>query len=239
MSEREESKPTVHELMERHVEAMFTHDLNRRMRTINEPWPGEALAPRFFLGRTIEGTAICRFRYDVPERLIEPLEELCADEPAVRDFQSKPKYFDAYLNYLQADKFTMGPCFLVPREAASTRQVVRLTRDNISEVGLDGFEWLAEEIDYVQPCIAFLHANRAVSICRSVRVTSQAHEAGLETLVEYRGKGYAAAVVAAWAMEVRKGGGLPLYSTSWENPASQRVASKLGLSFYGVNFTVF
>ena len=34
-------------LMELHVRAMFTHDGNMQIRTINEPWPGEELAPRF------------------------------------------------------------------------------------------------------------------------------------------------------------------------------------------------
>lgn len=238
MSDREEIKPTALELMEFHVEALFTHDQNMRLRTINEPWPGEVPAPRFFLGRTTEGSTICRFRYDVPEMLVEQLEGLCADEPIVCDFQTKPKHFEAYMDILQGERFTMGPCFLVPRETAPSMQVVSITRNNMTELLSGGFEWLASEIDYAQPCIALVCENRAVSICRSVRITSRAHEAGLETLDEFRGRGYAAAVVAGWAMAVRKTGRVPLYSTSWENIASQSVARKSALSFYGVNFTV-
>lgn len=238
MRDREEIKPTAQELMEFHVEAMFTQDHNTRLRTINEPWPGEAPAPRFFLGRTIDGTTLCRFRYDVPEMLIKQLEELCADEPIVRDFQTKPKHFEAYMHLLQGERFTMGPCFFVPDEASPTMQVVSITRENMTEFLRGGFEWLASEIDFAQPCIALARENQAVSICRSVRITSRAHEAGLETLDVFRGRGYAAAVVAGWAAEVRKAGGYPLYSTSWENIASQRVARKSALSFYGVNFTV-
>ena len=98
---------------------------------------------------------------------------------------------------------------------------------------------LRSEIDYAQPCVVFVRDNQAVSICRSVRITSLAHEAGLETLVPYRGRGYAAAVVAGWATAVRQAGRLPLYSTSTDNMASQSVARKLGLSFYGVNFMIF
>ncbi|CAG7615180.1 kasugamycin N-acetyltransferase AAC(2')-IIb [Paenibacillus allorhizosphaerae] len=239
MSHWKESVLSARELMGLHVEAMFTHDENMRLRTVNEPWPGEALAPRFFLGRTTEGKAICRFRYDVPATLVEPLEQLCADEPSVKDFQTKPKHFDAYMKLLQSERFTMGPCFVIPVvETVSTMQVVSITRDNIAEYLLDGFEWLASEIDYGQPCIARVDESRVVSNCRSVRITSNAHEAGLETLEPFRGRGYAAAVVAEWAKAVRKAGSVPLYSTSWDNFASQRVATKLDLSFYGVNFTV-
>ncbi|KIL39149.1 hypothetical protein SD70_22075 [Gordoniibacillus kamchatkensis] len=234
----DEIKPTAYDLMEFHVEALFTHDRNMRLHTINEPWPGEAPAPRFFLGRTVEGTAICRFRHDVPEKLIEQLKELCADEPAVTDFRTKPKHFEAYMNLLQGERFTMGPCYLVPGDVAPSLQVVGITRENMTEYLRGGFEWLASEIDYTQPCIALVRDNRAVSVCRSVRITSRAHEAGLETLDGFRGKGYAAAVVAGWAASVREAGRLPLYSTSWDNLASQSVARKLGLLFYGVNFTV-
>ncbi|MFD0681916.1 MULTISPECIES: kasugamycin N-acetyltransferase AAC(2')-IIb [unclassified Paenibacillus] len=238
MRDRNEIKLTAHKLMELHVEALFTHDQNRRLRTINEPWPGEDPAPRFFLGRTIEGTAFCRFRYDVPEILIEKLEKLGADESIVSDFQTKPKHFETYIKLLQGERFTMGPCFLVPGEAAQTMHTVSITRDNMTEFLRSGFEWLTSEIDYVQPCIALVYEGRAVSICRSVRITSRAHEAGIETLDMFRGKGYAAAVVAGWAMAVRKLECIPLYSTLWGNLASQSVARKSALSFYGVNFTV-
>ncbi|KEQ26004.1 kasugamycin N-acetyltransferase AAC(2')-IIb [Paenibacillus tyrfis] len=238
MSDREQIKPTAHELMEMHVEALFTHDRNMRLRTINEPWPGEPPAPRFFLGRTIEGSALCRFRYDVPETLARLLEELCADEPNVKDFQTKPKHFEAYMNLLQSERFTMGPCYLIPDATVPTMEVVSVTRENMTELLRGSFEWLISEIDYAQPCIALVREGRAVSICRSVRITSRAHEAGLETLDEFRGRGYAAEVVAGWAMAVRQIEGIPLYSTLCDNFSSQSVARKSGLSYYGVNFTI-
>lgn len=238
MSERKEVEATAHELMEFHVKALFTHDRNARLRTINEPWPGEAPAPRFFLGRTIEGTSLCRFRYDVPAMLVEQLETLCADEPAVKDFQTKPKHAEEYMNLLQGERITTGPCFLVPDEIVPSTQLVRITRENATDTLRGGFEWLSSEIDYAQPCTAVVHEGRAVSVCRSVRLTSEAHEAGLETLKAFRGRGYAAAAVAGWATEVRKLGAVPLYSTSWDNAASRSVAAKSALSFYGSNFTV-
>ena len=77
-----------------------------------------------------------------------------------------------------------------------------------------------------------------MSVCRSVRITPEAHEAGVETLPDFRGKGYAKDVAAQWAQRVRAVGAIPLYSTSWENNASQAVARKLRLECYGADFQV-
>jgi len=71
-----------------------------------------------------------------------------------------------------------------------------------------------------------------------VRITPEAHEAGVESLPEFRGRGYATDVVAAWALLVKSLGALPLYSTSWENTASQAVATKLQLVQYGGDFHI-
>ena len=53
----------------------------------------------------------------------------------------------------------------------------------------------------------------AVSVCFSARSTSDASEAGVETLPEHRGRRYAGAVTVAWAARVRLQGRIPLYST--------------------------
>ena len=47
MNHRKVTSQPAAALMELHVRAMFTHDGNMQIRTINEPWPGEELAPRF------------------------------------------------------------------------------------------------------------------------------------------------------------------------------------------------
>ena len=71
-----------------------------------------------------------------------------------------------------------------------------------------------------------------------MRITAAAHEAGVETLPALRRRGHAVNEVAAWADAVRRTGAAPLYSTSWDNVASQNVAAKLGLSLFGVDFHV-
>ena len=69
-----------------------------------------------------------------------------------------------------------------------------------------------------------------------MRITPEAHEAGVETSAGARGHGFAVAVVAAWANAVRDLGAEPLYSTSWQNTASQAVARKLNLIPYATDY---
>ena len=77
-----------------------------------------------------------------------------------------------------------------------------------------------------------------VSACFSSRTSAGASEAGVETLPEFRRRGYASAVTAAWARHVRAAGRVPLYSTSWDNLASQHVARRLGLLLYGADLHI-
>ena len=83
-----------------------------------------------------------------------------------------------------------------------------------------------------------LHDGKTVSVCCSVRMTPQAHEAGVETHPAFRGRGYAARAVAAWAKTVYEMARVPLYSTSWENEPSRTLAKKLGLIQYGVDLHI-
>jgi hypothetical protein len=207
---------------------------------LNEPWDGTVPAPRFFLGRTIDGKILCRYGHDLSGGLVEQLESLSADENPAIDVTEKPKHFDEYLKILGAEKFDAGPGFLIPPGIGNPDgfSLVRITGENIRDYSLEGFEWLPDEIDAVQPCAAFIYEGRLVSQCRSVRVSPAAHEAGLETISAFRGKGYASLVTAEWARAIRERGALPLYSTSWKNTASQKVARKLGLAFYGNTFSI-
>ncbi|MFC4808135.1 GNAT family N-acetyltransferase [Paenibacillus sp. GCM10023250] len=226
-------------LMELQAEALYTYDRRGRMLRVNEPNGG--VAPRMFLGRTIQGTTVCRFRHDVPDDLVRQLEALCAEEGGSGDPLSNPRHYEAYMALLDGQVSTMGPAYRIPvliaAAASAEAAPVVITRQN-AKLLAGGFDWLAAEVDHAQPCLAILSGGRAVSVCRSVRITARVHEAGLETLPSYRGRGYAAAVVTGWAAAVRQAGRIPLYSTSWENLSSRRVAQKLALDYYGTDFAI-
>ena len=229
------------ELMNIHVRALYAHDADERILFVNEPDNETIPAARLFLGRTRDGN-VWRFRADLPDELREQLNAFCADEPPLSEELKKPPlHLESYLRLLKPDApeqdTSNGLAYQFTKSETSATPVTAVTTEN-AEILQDGFEELIEELAAWQPFVALVEANRAVSVCRSARITAEAHEAGVETLSEFRGNGYAEAVTLEWACLVRNMNAIPLYSTSWENIASQAVARKLELKCYGVTFEI-
>ena len=227
------------ELMTLHVQALFTHDVHSRLLLVNEPGGGGP-APRLFLGRTAKGN-LWRFRADLPELLIRELEALCKEEPVGEELHRDPRHFDDYMRLLEThtpvEDVERGPAFQFVHFHEPSRPVLLITE---TSAGLlrGGFESLSAELRDWQPFLSIVEQDKAVSVCRSVRITAQAHEAGVETLPGFRGQGYATDVVAGWASLVKSMGAIPLYSTSWENSSSRALARKLELVPYGEDFQI-
>lgn len=229
------------ELMSIHVRALFTHDEESRILFVNEPEGAVIPAPRLFLGRTRAGN-VWRFRADLPEETCQALERLCADEPPVDvEFAEPPRHLETFIRLLESDapvrEISGGPAYQFTKYPAPTKSLLAVTENN-AETLRGGFEKLIEELPAWQPFIALVERHQAISVCRSVRITPEAHEAGVETLPDFRGKGCAEEVTAEWARLVLATGAIPLYSTSWENTASQAVARKLELKCYGTDFYI-
>jgi GNAT superfamily N-acetyltransferase len=229
-------------LMSIHARALFTRDAGSRLLSVNEPGGASAPAARLFLGRTRAGN-VWAFRAGLPADLVRELDSLCADEPPLSaGFNVPPRHAERYVRLLEGHapgaKASAGPAYRFPEsiEPPSGRAVALTTGD--AEKLRGGFEEMIAELPVWQPFVALIEGGRAVAVCRSVRLTPEAHEAGVETLPDFRGRGYAGVVVAAWALRVRAARAIPLYSTSWENKASQAVARKLGMECYGADFEV-
>ena len=228
------------ELMEIQVEVLFTQDKNGCLQRINEPAGNVKPAPRFFFGNTNDGS-ICRFRHDLPDNVVVQLKEVAAAEPILMSSRKIPRNHRQFKNILQShapiERVWVGPAYRFPEHISSPPNVVRLSRAN-ADVLKGNFAEIVSELNNSQPCLAVVEDSQPVSICRSVRSSSRAHEAGVDTLTGYQRRGYATSVVAAWALAVRALNRIPLYSTSWDNVASQGVARRLGLVQYGVDYHV-
>jgi RimJ/RimL family protein N-acetyltransferase len=234
-----------YDLMLIHVRALYRHDARDRLLAVNEPGdprPDDPPPPRLYVGHTREG-CIWRFRQDLPESLVAELESLLARAPVAADLSQPPRYLEALQAMLeQHGPLTgtwSGPAWRFPDEiSASEHEVIPVTTANDELVRLLSPVLAADDLPSRQPCLAIVDDGRLASLCFSARNTPTAAEAGVETLEEFRGRGYAPAVVAAWARAVRREGRIPLYSTSWENRASRSVARKLGLVLYGADFSL-
>ena len=228
-------------LMKIQVGTLFVHNHDGRLRFINEPYrPEDHSAPVVFIGRTRCGSVV-RFRYDVPEVICKRVQTVIQAQSLSDNLYESPSYLatvkDLLASYITADQQWMGPAYRFPGSLEVSSEVVRIDRSTAYLLEF-GFSDLIPELDHCQPVVAIVEGDKAVSVCQSVRKSEEAEEAGVDTLLSHRGKGYAGQAVAGWAGVVREQGRIPLYSTSWDNKASQRVAEKLGLRLYGVDLHI-
>jgi len=223
------------ELMNLHVAALFTYDERGRMLRSNEP--SAPLAPRFFLGLTKEGL-VRRYRNDVDEQTILPLESVSQGVKADNLNESTVKCCAILETSGPIQHTGGGPAYSFPESLdRSDESVVLVTAANQNLLSTYLPEWLPD-VTQSAPLFACVVDDRAVAVCGSVRITPEAHEAGVETAREFRGHGYAVRVVLAWAHALRELGVEALYSTELKNASSQAVARKLRLIQFGLDVSI-
>ncbi|MER7025207.1 MULTISPECIES: GNAT family N-acetyltransferase [Streptomyces] len=137
-----------------------------------------------------------------------------------------------------------GPCFVFPAplpdpgpaplpvlvstEAGRTA-AQRLIRPENWQPG----EWAELIGGGAGPWAMAVHDGQPVSICHTPAEGPTTAEAGIWTRADFRGRGLAPAVVAAWSHHARHGKEALFYSTTAANRASRAVARRLGLTPLG------
>lgn len=216
---------------------LFQLDRTGRLLAVNEADP--PTAPRLFIGRTIEGI-VWHCRHDLPESLVREIDTLLTAEPPSADLRAPLRCDESLRALLNAHapiaSVWSGPAWWCPEGIAAPHPVATVQLADGAALAKHYPGW-ARDFANSQPCIAVLDGDDAVAVCCSSRLSPDAAEAGADTLPDYRGRGYAASAVAAWAAAIRATGRLPLYSTSWDNVASQGVARTLGLVGYGADLS--
>lgn len=216
------------ELMEHHVNVLFRHDSGNRITVVNEPpFVG---APRIFIGATRAGN-IVRFSDSQDESIVKGLGQVIGANPGAH----LGEVIKVLTNEQPVSNLWIGPAYVFPNVVGRTfPRTIKVTHEN-KELLKPHFPYTYEDFEYKQPCFVIMEDNIPVSICCSARQSSKAAEASLFTHEDYRGKGYGVEVATAWSQEVQKQGRMALYSTSWDNFASQSVARKLQLVQYGTD----
>ncbi|HET9014441.1 MAG TPA: GNAT family N-acetyltransferase [Thermomicrobiaceae bacterium] len=229
-------------LMALRADADFTFDARGRLLLTNEPLAAARRpAPRLFLGRAGTGYVV-RYGAGLSDETGARLRAVVAGLPAAGGPRI-PEDVRAALREVLAGEGPVareggGPAYRFPEtiRAAGEVEVIPM-RAATRGLARETFPWLEREVEDWPPCFAVVRDGAAVSVCFSARLTADAAEAGVETLSEYRGRGFAAAVTAAWGTAVRDTGRAPLYSTSWDNAASRGIARRLGLVMFGSDAT--
>ena len=220
--------------MDMHISALFTHDAHGRMVVVNEP--NGTKAPRFFLGRTAEGN-LWRFRHDLRAEVVRELEAVCRLAETADSADGLPVFVEILARDAPIERVEAGPAYSFPEMLAAAPDAVLVTDRNAAILRPYMAPWLGD-VGLCDPFMAILHEGHAVSVCGSVRISDRGYEAGVDTHPDFRGRGFAAHVVSAWAAAVRAIDRIPLYSTSWKNTASRAVAAKLGLVEFGQDLHV-
>jgi GNAT superfamily N-acetyltransferase len=182
----------------------------------------------------------------VPIKTVAELRALLAAEPVGAALDGTPPLTAERVRaVLAADRPLgaewRGPAFAFPANISGPTlgEEARVVLVDASNSGIAGsFGLAAADFPLALPCTTVLHRGEAAAVCHAARRTATAAEAGVRTLPGFRGRGFGAAAVAAWAGEARRLGLVPLYSCAWENAASRGVARRLGLRLYAEDWHI-
>jgi hypothetical protein len=183
----------------------------------------------------------------VPDAVAAELDRLARVEPPLVELSDAPLHADRYVAMLRTHASPAGsvastapsggPAFVFPTDIEQPPGIVFVDDEQLLNHNFRG--WAQGEIAAGSGPVAALVMNGyPVSICFSARSSDVAAEAGVETAEPFRGRGLAPRVTAAWALAIRAGGRIPLYSTSWTNTPSLAVARKLGLIAYASSWSL-
>jgi len=186
--------------------------------------------------------ARCLLSAKLPESLARDLAAMAAHERVDAVTAPWPVHRTRYRELLESfapiSREYGGPAFVLPELPYSDGNIARVLSHEDRALLSPHFDWLIAKFETAEPVAGVIEDGAVVSICRCARNRTAAVEAGIETAPEYRGRGFAKHAAARWASAIRARNMIPLYSTSWDNIASQRIAAALGAEQYAVDYNL-
>jgi len=205
-----------------HLDTLFVLDGYRIVST-REPNPGPG--PTFVLVRRADSCAWA-LGSGVGDEQAREVARLAVEEEPTSDFRRPPAHMETYVEILGGE-FGAGPAFEFPEDLPFFEGAVQI--EDVERLLVSFSGWTADELPERSPIMAIVEDGVPLSICFCARLSELAAEAGVETALEFRGRGMAGLATAAWAAAIQASGRTPIYSTSWSNGPSLAVARKLGL----------
>jgi hypothetical protein len=239
------------ELLRLQLASGFVLDDTGRLVCTNDP--DRSAAPAFALAGCAAGNVWC-FRRDVPDARVRDAEHMLEREPPLAGFGQKPLYLDVYRNLLsglsQETEPSVGLQWHLPNDLAhaSDAPIVRSGTEE-GDALLQGFRregmppalfamGFTDTGEFWPPWCALFCDGEVGSLAFAARLGRQAAGLGLVTMPAFRGRGFGAAVTAAWTAHPALAGRSLFYGTAIGNLSSQRVTARLGLRFIGSSCTI-
>lgn len=241
--------PDANDWLDIDYRTLFRLHPDRRIERENDPECSPA--PRFWLGRCADGS-LAGVRADVPTPIADELARLADSEPPMAD-RMQPAHLERYLALLapvphwniglvyplpHALRFDTDPrVALIGGDSDAGRHLLHALSTQGMPEGLFsmGFRHVA---DLWAPWCAAVVDGEVASVAFAARLSEIGAELGLATAPAFRGRGLAAAVTAAWSRLPSLQTRTLFYSADSDNRASQRVASRLGLTLRGTTLRV-
>jgi len=229
----------------------FVLDAAGRMLRTNAP--GAPPAPLFFMkGSAAKNDFL--FRVDVPDKLASEIALLARTEAPLTRASDAPRHLHHYRQLLARlageTKVEIELHYLLPKAHPHNSSVplvlsgtteadallARFERQGMPE-GLNNLGFGATRELWPPWCIAF-DGRQPSSIAFASRLGIRRAAVGVATVPEFRGRGLAAAAVAAWTHHPELVRYQLDYSHNRENQSSRRVAERLGLAFEGLSVAI-
>ncbi|UKD14763.1 GNAT family N-acetyltransferase [Burkholderia aenigmatica] len=241
--------PDAHDWLEIDYRTLFRLHPDRRIARENDP--DCSPTPRFWLGRCADGN-LAGVRADVPAAVADELARLADSEPLVTD-RTPPAHLGRYLALLApVPHWNIGLVYTLPHALGFDADARVTLIDGDSDAGRHLLHKLSTHgmpeslcsmgfrsaADLWAPWCAAVVDGEVASVACAARLSDVGAELGLATAPAFRGRGLAAAVTAAWSRLPSLQTRTLFYSTDSDNRASQRVASRLGLTLRGTTLRV-
>jgi len=233
------------------LQAHTLFEISPRLRMLRSRDPDDAPPPQLYLTGCADGW-VGYVREDVDDAQMRAIDEMVRREPALDAPGATPAFAEQYREVLGAPALTehnYGPVHRLPRglqaecdaaivcegSAEGGALVERIRREGVPPGLYDaGFVDLTH---FWSPWVVALVGGDIAAMAFCVRDGLMAREIGVYTVERYRGRGYAAAVTAAWSgMHPRHP--MLFYSTHRDNLSSQRVIARLQLPFLGESMRI-
>ncbi len=215
-------------------------------RFARENSPDNAPGPKVMIAGCAQGN-IAAVRADVDDAAARAVLDGVAAAPAWTDGGRLPPWVGEIATRVGAAEAEIGggPAWRLPNALGFDR-AARIVAGE-SEEGAEMLERFAREgmprslaaAGYIGPehlwppwCAAMADGEIA-ALCCAARLGARGAEAGLYSFPPFRGRGFGAAVTAAWSALPSLAGRTLFYSTSWSNRSSIAVTRRLGLPRIG------
>jgi hypothetical protein len=237
-------------LLEVDIDTMFVMSATGRIERENDP--DSSSGPRVFFSGCPFGN-LARVRYDLDDDVTMRILKVAAEEPPWRDPDVIPACAEKIIALLSdgqpADVSTAliyqlpnglryeHPGAIVRADSDEGRQMLarladRGMPDYMQTAGFKGAG------DFWEPWCVALDGNEIAAMAFAARLGVSGAELGVYTFPNYRGRGLAAAVTAAWSSMPALNQHALFYSTHTSNRSSRHVTARLGLRLIGTSVRI-